>query len=102
MKYHLLKTVNPYFQDVYDGLKTFELRLNDRDFSEDDILILVEYEDREFTNRFVVKRVGTLIEVNLRQYRQTQHIIMSLLPQSSVNQTVFDMLEEIGLGNESQ
>lgn len=95
MKYHLLKTVNPYFQDVYDGLKTFELRVNDRDFSEDDILILVEYEDEEYTNRILVKRVGTVIEVTLKEFNKV-YIIMSLLPQSSLNQTVFDMLEEVG------
>ena len=32
MKKHLLKTINPYFQDVWDNKKTFEIRLNDRDF----------------------------------------------------------------------
>lgn len=101
MKYHLLKTLNPYFQDIYDGLKTFEFRINDRDFSEDDILILVEYGDEEFTNRFVVKRVGTMMTVALRE-SENPYVIMSLLPQSSVNQTVFDMLEEIGFENESQ
>ena len=32
MKKHILKTINPYFQDVWDNKKTFEIRLNDRDF----------------------------------------------------------------------
>jgi len=41
-----LKCVNPYFQDVLEGRKTFEVRWNDRNYQRGDILILREY-DRE-------------------------------------------------------
>ena len=41
---HNLKTWIPYFEDIINGLKTFELRKNDRDFSVGDILILEEYD----------------------------------------------------------
>lgn len=43
MKTHELKTVQPYFQDVWCGKKPFECRLNDRGFNVGDELILQEF-----------------------------------------------------------
>lgn len=40
---HELKTVNPYFDAVWNGLKTFEVRRNDRNFAVGDSLYLQEY-----------------------------------------------------------
>lgn len=41
---HELKTWPQYFGPVNDGLKTFEFRLNDRNFKVGDGLVLREYE----------------------------------------------------------
>jgi len=41
---HTLKTVNPYFEEVRQGRKKFEVRLNDRDFKVDDEVFLCEYD----------------------------------------------------------
>ena len=41
---HLLKTWPPYFREVKANRKTFELRRNDRDFRQGDILVLVEFD----------------------------------------------------------
>ncbi|HRI61220.1 MAG TPA: DUF3850 domain-containing protein, partial [Saprospiraceae bacterium] len=46
---HELKCVNPYFSEVFCGLKTFEVRKNDRDFQLDDNIILKEYENEQYT-----------------------------------------------------
>lgn len=40
---HDLKTIPPYFSDVYYGRKTFEVRNNDRNFQVGDLLRLREY-----------------------------------------------------------
>jgi len=40
---HELKTVQPYFDAVADGIKTFEVRSNDRDFHVGETLILQEF-----------------------------------------------------------
>lgn len=40
---HHLKTVQPFFEDIWDGIKKFELRKNDRKFKVNDILILREW-----------------------------------------------------------
>jgi len=42
MKKHILKTWKPYFEDTLNGIKTFEYRLNDRDYQVGDILVLRE------------------------------------------------------------
>ncbi len=50
---HKLKTEIEYYEKVLNGEKKFELRFNDRDFKEDDILILYEFdkETQEYTGR---------------------------------------------------
>jgi hypothetical protein len=40
MKIHELKCVEPYFTDIITGMKSFEVRKNDRDFQVGDILHL--------------------------------------------------------------
>jgi len=49
-----------YFQGIFNGRKTFELRLNDFDIKEGDILILREYDSKtkEYTGRKLEKEVG--------------------------------------------
>jgi len=42
-KIHYLKTWPEYFWAVTQGHKTFEVRYNDRDFQEGDVLVLYEY-----------------------------------------------------------
>lgn len=51
MTTHHLKTLPPYFQAVMAGLKTAELRKDDRDFQVGDILVLEEWDGvgRELT-----------------------------------------------------
>lgn len=44
MAIHKLKTVQPFFDQVKEGKKKFELRKNDRDFKVNDLLILEEFD----------------------------------------------------------
>jgi len=43
MTIHELKTWERYFKEIWNGNKTFEIRVNDRDFKKGDILLLKEY-----------------------------------------------------------
>jgi len=63
MKMHELKTVNPYFTDVYNGYKKFEIRKNNRDFKVGDILWLREYTLKSgfYSGRSVLCNVGYII-----------------------------------------
>lgn len=60
MKTHYLKTWPEYFKDLKEGLKDFEVRQNDREFSIGDIVVCQEY-DPETKNysgielRFTIK-----------------------------------------------
>ena len=59
MKYHELKTISPYFDDVASGAKRFEIRRHDRDFERGDLLILREYDPKaeSYSGRTLYARV---------------------------------------------
>lgn len=44
MRYHLLKSHPSVFEDVVQGRKTFEIRINDRDFAVGDRIMLREFD----------------------------------------------------------
>lgn len=63
MRIHPLKTWTEYFQAVNRGDKTFELRVNDRNFQNGDILLLQEWvEDIGFTGDVITVVVTYLLE----------------------------------------
>lgn len=64
MTTHEVKTVNPYFQKVWNNTKTFEIRLNDRDYKEGDMIILKEYDPdtKEYSGRTIHGKVGYVVE----------------------------------------
>lgn len=45
MKVHLLKIQQDYFFRVLDGVKTFEVRKNDRNYSAGDLVIFINPDD---------------------------------------------------------
>lgn len=59
---HDLKISKEYYQDVLLGIKTFELRKNDRDYKVGHVLLLNEYDiiELEYTGR-KLKRVISYI-----------------------------------------
>lgn len=64
MKTHHLKTINPFFQNVWMKRKTAELRFNDRDFQIGDTLILEEYLEgtKEFTGREIIAEITDILK----------------------------------------
>lgn len=63
MKMHELKTRPEYFQAVWDGRKTFEVRKNDRDFKVGDAVKLVEYSESEgYTGSALVKTITYILD----------------------------------------
>lgn len=80
---HELKTVNPYFQQVWDGNKNFEIRYNkDRAFQKGDRVHLLEYdsskntiESKKYTGRVIRAEIGFV-----SPYEQKEnYVVFSLL-----------------------
>lgn len=67
MNIHHLKTVQPWFDYVVSGKKTFEVRKNDRDFRAGDILILHEYLPRRYPDPTEQgeREIGVLVDIVL-------------------------------------
>jgi hypothetical protein len=73
---HFLKTVQPHFNEVYNGFKTFEIRKNDRDYELYDLLVLEEYpyDDR----RVFGKVISILYDYEYPKGLKKGYVIMSL------------------------
>jgi hypothetical protein len=75
---HTLKIWPDYFSAILDGSKTFEIRVNDRDYMEGDTLRLREYDiDTDtYTGREITRRVGWMASAD----HDGALVVMSLLP----------------------
>ncbi len=54
-----LKTVNPYFQDMWTRKKRFDVRINDRNFKVGNTLVLHEFKAE--TGFFTGRKINTII-----------------------------------------
>ena len=69
MKTHELKTHPQYFQAVKKGIKPFEIRENDREFKEGDVLKLREYdpETKEYTGEELFRKVTYMTDYGQKE-----------------------------------
>ena len=61
-KVHQIRLAKIYFDDVANGIKTFELRTNDRGYKVGDILEMMEFADGKNTGRTVKVKVTYMLE----------------------------------------
>lgn len=50
---HELKILPKYYSEIMQGKKSFEIRKNDRDFKEQDVVILKEFADGDYTGKYI-------------------------------------------------
>ncbi len=62
---HCLKTWPQFFEDIISGIKTFELRKDDRDFQVGDALLLQEYDPYNNGGAFTLRAVSRLVVYKL-------------------------------------
>lgn len=76
MKVHKVKIWPDYFAAVHSGRKTFELRLNDRDYKSDDVIVLREWSPitEKYTGYSITMSIGYIAKFN------GDHVALSLLP----------------------
>ena len=75
MRIHELKTDSQYFEEQLQGNKNFEVRLNDRNFQNGDVLVLSEYKDNEYTGRQSYVQVTYILDSP--NYCKDGYVIMS-------------------------
>ena len=78
---HELKIYAKYWDDIYSGRKTFEIRKNDRDYREDDILVFRKYDpatDSTDKNWVLICRVTYITD--LKDIGLDGYVGMSIIP----------------------
>lgn len=61
MALHKLKTLNPFFEDVFYNRKDFEVRENDRNFQVGDRVQLIEIVQEGSPQRYVIKEIKYIL-----------------------------------------
>lgn len=77
---HELKIMPKYFNAVVSGKKTFEVRINDRNYKTGDYLALNEYDvtDSVYTGRSCIVYVDYVL--NDESYCKSGYVVMSIKP----------------------
>jgi ASC-1-like (ASCH) protein len=76
--HHIVKSVDPHFEAVRAGDKTFEIRLNDRNYCEGDTIEQQQYHapTNSYSGDIVTHRIGYVTDYA----QQTGYVVFSLLP----------------------
>ena len=82
MATHKLKVWSEYMDDLLNGKKSFEVRLNDRNFQVGDILILEEYdkEKKEYLSRNLSVEVTYLLNNKVFDAIKEGFVVMAIKP----------------------
>lgn len=81
MAAHALKCWPEFFQPIFEGKKTHEIRINDRGYKVGDLLLLGEWnpETEEYTGRNLTVEVTYISETSTIAYRDVSRQGMMLL-----------------------
>ena len=82
---HSLKCINPYFDETWlnltnnNGIKTFKIKLNDRNFKINDIVYLREflYSINKFTDRVIKAEISYILKDC--KYIKDNYVILQLI-----------------------
>lgn len=64
LKTHYIKLASQYYDAVERRLKTFEVRVNDRDYRLHDWLVLREWDGKCYTGRECVRQISYMCELD--------------------------------------
>ena len=78
MKKHELKILPQYFQAVWNGTKTFELRKDDRDYQRGDILVLREWDGEKYTGSALCVKVTYILQDADKYGLENGYVIMGV------------------------
>ncbi|MCH7253554.1 ASCH/PUA domain-containing protein [Clostridioides difficile] len=73
---HELKILPQYFKEVVNGNKNFEVRKNDRGFKKGDLLVLQEFDGREYTGLETRKEITYVLDNS--DYLQDGYVVLGI------------------------
>jgi len=79
---HELKTWPEYFEQIWNGTKTFEVRKNDRGYQKGDTVILREWDKSKNTidsHKYTGRKIKATIGFVLSEMQQDGYVTFSLL-----------------------
>lgn len=89
LEVHQLKTVQPYFDDIWKNGKNFEVRKNDRNFKVGDVLLLLEYDPKNkddkkqgYTGMYLTAKITYIL--NDPNYCKEGYVILGIQPDYKV------------------
>lgn len=80
---HKIKTLPEYFKATKNGDKPFEVRCNDRNYKVNDILILEEYEQGEYTGEELFERITYILDDE--RYCKPGYVVIGTSPCEIIN-----------------
>ena len=75
---HAVKQLPEFFEAVIEGIKTFEVRQNDRDYRVGDLLALNEYDGKGYTGRCCLVKIDYIL--NDEKYCRDGFVTMGIKP----------------------
>lgn len=75
---HELKITSAYLGDVISGIKTFEIRRDDRDYQIGDYLHLRGFEDDEYTGVYAIKVIRYMLRNCPRYGLKDGYVILGI------------------------
>lgn len=78
MKTHELKILPQYFQAVWSGTKTFELRKDDREYQRGDVLVLREWDGEQYTGSALCVKVTYILQDAEKYGLKDGYVIMGI------------------------
>lgn len=102
-KRHSLKTWPEFFRPMWDGIKPFDVRKDDRDFQPGDVVVLEEYEPPhrgfERDGKLVTGYLGRGMEMKIAYVLRAEHLATGALAPGHVVLGLPDLVENAGKRN---
>lgn len=80
---HAVKTDSMYFKATAEGIKSFEIRKNDRPYQPGDYIALNEWKDGKYTGRCTMHRIVYVLSDE--EYCKKGYVVLGIMPCSILN-----------------
>ena len=96
-KIHIMKSESKFFWPVFEDVKTWEFRINDRNFKKGDFLWLREWNGSEYTGSSVIVKVLDVSIGIIEQFldcQQSAYVLLSIQVWSKIDERIPEDAEQ--------